>query len=900
MGAALVSERGQGQAAEGDGRGRGGRELEDAGVKIRRARGGRREGVGATGEEERALVEAEERVVGEAVERERTVTGLAEGAGGRSDVRQRVGARQEQRLAGGDVDRARGSRRAVGEGAVGREAVGDAQDARVRAEREAGEAGADRDGAVGDGVAEVGVGRDADEAAVDGEAGEAVVAAEDEAARADLGEDPAREVARGVLGDRRSRAHRNGRSGGDDGEVAGDGDAAVERGQRAAVEHHMGSGRERSRAVDVEHAGVDLREAGVGVRALEVDDAAAGLDEVVEAAAGTVLDDAGQHYAGVRIVLGERAGRAGRCGVGAAGEADRAGEVEVGVSAAVRVEGGVAEHHDIVRETEILRGAVVTEVEVRTERTAVEDELAGAEGASVRDFEDHALVEREVAAEGVLRVEEHEAATVRRGDGLRLDGVAEDADLDGTRTHQHRAVDVQHTVTAEAVGIAGARAEAGRGVDGRLVVEAGLDTSAEEQLTVGGSGEKVQRGAVARHVDTEDAFGHRSRAGPGDGGQSADVFEGEHAEGGAIRLDGDATETGGVRGSDAEIGAGVYRDRARTEGLVGGRARRADEREDGAFVDGDRLRVIRIERAEGKRIGTPLLDGASTGDRTMDVGQRIGRTISTERNRSVDRHRIEIEGVVARRTDDDRRAEVVVRVGVDRQLVVRGEISAEIGVGIDHHLRLVIHLGVGVELSAVEDDLVTLAVRVGRAATEGILAVQTEPLVARDDDIARQGAAVVALEAEITAADLRETAGHDLPGPDLDAAARTIEEHLAAGGDDPIDVRSLVRAGGISDQAAAIERDGVGRSQRSRPAHVSLVAQLETGAIDDLRDDGVRGDTRAGDGLADDERRSIGARDGVRTRRQGTGDGGIRGGGKRGVHAHGMDDRVVSQRTRGA
>ena len=472
VGAALVSEGAVRRAAEGDSRGRRGRELELSCVEVRRARGRRREGVGATGEQQRTLVEAEERVGREGVERERAVAGLAQGVGGRGDVRQRARAREEQGLARGDVDRAGRSGRAIGEDAVSREAVGDAQDARIRAEREAGEAGAKGDGAVGDRIAEVGVGGDADVTAVDREAAEAVVATEDEGAIAGLREHEAREVAGGVLGDRRSRTHRDRGSGVEDREIAGDGDATVERGERAAVEHHMGSGRERRRAVDVEHAGVDLREASVGVRALEVDDAAARLDEVVEAAPGAILNDAGEDHAGVGVVLGERTGGAGRCGVGAAGKADRAVEEEVGVGAAVRVEGGVAEHHDVVREAESLRGANQAEVQVRTERAAVEDELAGAEGARVGGFEDDALVEREVTAEGVLRIQEHPATTVRRGDGLRLDRVAEDADLDGARAHEHGAIEVEVAIAAEAVGITRTDAEAGRGVDGWLIVQA--------------------------------------------------------------------------------------------------------------------------------------------------------------------------------------------------------------------------------------------------------------------------------------------------------------------------------------------------------------------------------------------------------------------------------------------
>ena len=903
VGSALVGEGAVGQTAESHRRGRGGRQLERAGIEVRRAGGGGREGVGAAGEEERALVEAEERVIGEAVERQRAVAGLAEGVGGRSDVGQRVGARQEQRLAGGDVDRARGSRRAVGEGAVGREAVGDAQDARVRAEREAGEAGAEGDGTVGDRIAEVGVGRDADLAAIDREAGEAVVAAEDEAAVTGLRETGAGEVTRGVLGHRRSRADRDGRSRVEDGEVVRDGDIAVEGGERAAVEHHMGSGRERSRAVDVEHAGVDLREAGVGVRALEVDDAAAGLDEVVEAAAGAVLDDAGEDDAGVGVVLGERAGRAGRSGVGAAGEADRTGEVEVGVSAAVRVEGGVAEHHDIVRETEILRGAVITEVEVRTERAAVEDELAGTERAGVTDFEDDALVEREVAAEGVPRVQEDETAAVGRGDGLRLDGIAENTDLDGARAHQHRAVDVEHAVAAEAVGVARAYPEGGRGVDRRLIVEAGLDARTEEELTVGGSGEEVQRGAVARHVDTEDAFGHRGRAGPGDGRESADVFEGEDAEGGAVRLDGDATGAGGVRGSDAEESAGIDGDRARTEGLVGGGTGRADEREDGAFVDGDRLGVIRIERAEGKRVGAPLLDRAEAGDRAVDIGDGVGVVITAEGDRAVDGQGVEIEGRVAGRADDDRRAEVVVRVRIDRELVVSGGVAADDGVGIDHHLRLVVQLALGVDLGAVEDVLVALAVGVRRAAAERIRIVQAEPVVAADDHVARQGAAVVATDEHVDRTGLGQAARGDLAvekETTVGAVVRAIQEEFAAVRHGHREGRSLVRVVERVDQATSAEGEREGRGQRNaRTGHVGVVVDLEGGAIGDLRDDGVGRDAGARDRLTDDEGRGIRTSDGVGAGGQITGHGGAGDGRQRRIQAHGVDDRIVRKRTAG-
>ena len=506
----------------------------------------------------------------------------------------------------------------------------------------------------------------------------------------------------------------------------------------------MGAGRKRARAAEDYPTGVDLGEAGVGVRSAELEDTGAGLDEVIEARAGAIGDRAGKHHAVGGVVLGERAGRALGGAVGAVGKRQVTGQNQVRGRVTVSVERGVTEHHDIIRDGDDLIEADEALVTTGAQSTAVKDEVTGAERGVVADFERRALIKREVAAERVLGVQEDRTATVGRGDRLRLDEVAEDADLDGIGADEDRRVEIEQTgATTDAVGAACADAQGGRGVGRELGIETRLNARTEEELTVGGSSREIDGGAEARDVDTDDAFGHRGGAGPGDGRQGADVFHGQHAETGAVRLDNDAVRAHGVGRGETDEGARIDRDGTRTESLVRGRAGQTDEREERAFVDDDRLRIIRIERTKRKRIRAPLLDRTHASDRAVDVSLGVVRPITLEGHRPIDRQGVEVEGVVSRRADGNRRAEVVVRVRVDGQLIVGRVITAEVGVGVHHDFRHIVKVCVGVELAAVDDQLVTLTVGIRRATTEGILIVGSEPVVTRDDHIAGQGTAIV-------------------------------------------------------------------------------------------------------------------------------------------------------------
>ena len=841
---------------------------------------------------ERALVKIEGGVGGEGVEDQ----GAGAGLGNHTSADGGEHAVDDQSLAGSDVDSAE-LVVAGGEVALGGETIRDAEGGAPWGVHGR---GPEKDAPVDDRVAELRVGTDGDFSQIKVERTEAVVAAEDEQAVAILDEVEAGDVALGGLGQGASRADV-------DREVTDHRDVVnqvvvgeIPIGEQAAVDHHMRAGRQRTRAAEDHPTGIDLGEAGVGVGAAEFEDTGTGLDEVIEARAGAVGDRARKHHAVGGIVLGERTGRALGGAVSAAGKRQVAGQNQVRGGVAVRVERGITEHHDVIRDGDDLIEADLALVTTGAQSTAVEDEIARAERGVVTDFERGALIEREVAAERVLGVQEDRAATVGREDRLRLDEVTEDADLDGIGADEHRRVEIERTrATTEAVSAARTDAEGGRGVSRKLGIETRLDAGTKEELTIGGSGREVDGGAEARDVEADDAVGHRGGAGPCDGRESADVFHRQDAETSAVRLDDDATRADGVGRGETDEGARIDRDGTRTEGLVRGRTSQTDEREERAFVDDDRLRVIRIKRTEGKRVRAPLLDRTHTSHRAVDVGLGIIRPITPEGHRAVDRQSVEVEGVITRRTDDDRRTEVVIRVGIDRQLIVGREITAEVGVGVHHDFRLIVELGVGVELPAVDDELVTLTVGIRRAATEGILVVGSEPVVTTDDQIARQRATVIARQTEIARPCLSESSGHNLTGKDLDLVTRTIEEELAAAGDDPIDVRSLLRRHGIGNQATTVERHRPFRSQRSSPGHIGVVANLESRAIHFLRDDGVRGNASASNRLADDQRGGIGARDDIGTSRQGARNRGISHGGEGRVHAQGMDGRVRIQRTSG-
>ena len=842
------------------------------------------------------MVEVEERVAGGALERQGAGAGLEETRRGGGHAGER--GTHHQGLAFGDVDHARGGDRAVRDDALSVEGLRDAEHAGIRREREAGETGTDGDGALLDGVAEVGVGRDADDAAVDIEAVEAIAAAEDERAVTGLGEGEAGEIAGRGLGHGATGAHDDGRAGGlEDGEVVGDREVLVQHAERAAVEHDVRGRRQGGGAAEVEQTGVDLGEAGVGVRALQVDETRAGLDEVIETTASAVLDDAGEDHAGIRVVLREGTRRAGSGAVSGVGQADAAAQREVGVAAAIRVEDRVAEHDDVVGEAQGLRDASEPEVQIRAQSTAVEDEPTGAEGVDVRDFEDGALVEGEVTREGVGGVEEDEAAAVGRGDRLSLDGVAEDADLDRVGADEDAPVDGEHAVAAEAVGGIRADAERGRGVSGGLEGLTGIHAAAQEEPAVGGSGREVERGAETDDVDAEETFGHRSGAGPGDDRRLADVLQAEQAEGGAIGAQGDAAADR-VRGSETQLGAGVDGDRAGTEGPVGTHAGEADERNQRAFVDGDRLGVGRAERPELHQILSPLLERTRAGDRSEDVGGGIGLLVAAEGGRALQVQRVEVKVVVAGRTDDDGRAEIVVLVSVDRQPDVGGQITPDVGVAVHDHLGLIVHLGVRMKLGAVEDQTVAESVGIGGATAQGILMVGTDPVVTAEDDVAGQSASVIGPDTQVAGAGLGEAASDDLTVEVQHAAALAQEDEFAAVRDDDIGRQGRFAAG--MDEAAGSQgqREG-GDEGNTRTIPDSRVTDPEVGAVDHFGDDRIGHDARTADRLADPEVGRGGIRDDVGTASEITGDRSGDDGGETGIETKRVDRGIVGER-RGA
>ena len=296
------------------------------------------------------MIEVEETVSGERIERERTRPGLAQANRRGGETGEAARGVHDQRLPRDDVDITRSVQPAVDDDAVRRESVRDTQHTREGAVGATGITGTDGDGAVGDHIAQLRVGGDVDGTREHVELGVAIVALEDQRAVTKLRQSTARDIARGRLRHGAIEADREGgvrvvqRPSRENRDIVTEGDIAVVGGERATVEEHVRGRRQGRRATEVQDTLIDLGEAGVGVRALEIDDARTGLDEVIKAAAGAVLDSAIEDDAGIRIVRGERTGGTRGTAVAIIRQADRTGERQVGVDAVITVKGDIAHH----------------------------------------------------------------------------------------------------------------------------------------------------------------------------------------------------------------------------------------------------------------------------------------------------------------------------------------------------------------------------------------------------------------------------------------------------------------------------------------------------------------------------------------------------------------------------
>ena len=823
------------------------------------------------------MIEVEVTVSGERIERERTRPGLAQADGRGGETGQTTRGIHNQGLAGDDVDITRRVEPAVDDNAVRRESVRDTQHTRVGAVDAAGITGPDGNRPVGDHVAQLGVGRDVDGAREDVELGVAIVALQDQRAVTRLGQSTARDITRGRLRHRAVEADRDGgggviqRPGRENRDIVTEGDIAVVGGERATVEEHMRGRRQGRRATEVQDTLIDLGEAGVGVRALEIDDARTGLDEVIKAAAGAVLDSAIEDDAGIRIVRGERTGGTRGTAVAIIREADGARERQVGVSASVSIKGDIAHHQDVVRDDDILGRTPQAQVLVLAEGATIEDQPALPERGVVGDFQTGVLIHEQITREIIRGVEGHPAVATLDADRLCLHTVAQDANLHGGRPGEDCRVQGEITrTTADAVRVAGTDAQAGGGIRGPLAILPSFPTGPEEELTVQGSRREIDGGAETHDVDTDDAIEIRGRARPSDVRERTDIFQAEHADTGAIRFDGDAARRDVVRRSETDVGTRQDGDSSRAESLAGS-TRHADHGFQQTFTHRDSRRVSRAGGTQGNFALAPLHQRTRTGDGAMNVNGRtsVGDFI-TEGNRAQQIQAVEINRTVIRRVVDDRRIEIVVRIRVDGQLIVDRVVTTQDGIAVHHHLGLVVNLIFRVDLRAVQDDFIALGIRIIWVATEGPLIVQAEPVVAADDHITGERTTIVAANEHIDAACLRDASGNNLTVV-IKSAIRTIvgavDEELTATRYHDVGSRSLVRIVESLDHTAARKRQRVGRRQgHARTRDAGLKANGEARAVDDRGNDRPGRDTRARDRLADHK---VGRRgssgDGIRT-----------------------------------